>query len=107
MTTTELEQVTRDYILDIYKKEYIGKMHVRKLEPVGYCIELGMSVPEKPIVIYAELEDSKFLKFLREELKSRRFNLVHFGQLKLTYPYDCNPINTSCCDKGCTNRQNG
>ena len=30
MTTIELEQVIRDYILDIYKKEYTGKIYVKK-----------------------------------------------------------------------------
>ena len=38
MTTIELEQVIRDYILDIYKKEYTGKIYVKKLDPVGYYI---------------------------------------------------------------------
>lgn len=96
MTETELEQVTRDYLLDIYKKHYVGKIRVQKLDPIGYSIHLGMSAPEKPLVIYAELEDSEFLKFLRQELKIKRFNLAYYGKLQLTYPYDCNPINTSC-----------
>lgn len=102
MTTTELEQVIRGYILDIYKKEYTGKISIQKLDPVGYCVHLGMSVPEKPLVIYAELEDQKFLKFLRKELVDKRFNLVYYGRLQLTHPYDCYPINKSCnCnDKG-------
>ncbi len=102
MTTIELEQVIRDYIMDIYKKQYIGKIKIQKMDPVGYHIQLGMDRPEQPTVIYAELEDKKFLKFLREELKARRFNLVDFGELRLTYPYDCNPRNTQCgChDKG-------
>lgn len=102
MTTTELEQVIRDYILDIYKKEYTGKINVQKLDPVGYYIHLGMSMPERPLVIYAELEDREFLKFLKKELKDKRLNLIYYGKLQLTYPYDCSPINKSCScnDKG-------
>lgn len=96
MTITELEQVIREYILDIYGKQYIGKIKILELNPVGYSIKLDMGCPEKPLVIYAELEDSKFLKFLKEELKIKRFNLINFGQLQLTYPVDCHPINTSC-----------
>lgn len=103
MTTTELEQVIQQYILDIYHKKYIGKIEIEKLNPVGYSIRLGMDVPERPITIYAELEDTKFLKFLKSELKDRRFNLVRFGKLQLAYRYDCNPRNTSCNDKGCVN----
>jgi len=38
MTTLELEQVIRDYLLDIYKKKYTGKMYITKLNPVGYSI---------------------------------------------------------------------
>lgn len=99
MTTIELEQVIQEYFLDIYHKKYIGKIDIQKLNPVGYSIKFGMGTPEKPITIYAELEDSKFLKFLKSELKDRRFNLVYFGKLQLAYPYDCNPRNTSCnCD---------
>lgn len=102
MTTTELEQVIQDYFWDIYKKRYIGKMDIEKLDPVGYCIRFGLDREFKPLVICAELEDEKFLKFLREELKIKRFNLIYYGELNLTHPYDCNPRNTacSCYDKG-------
>jgi len=67
-----------------------------------------MDRPFKPLVIYAELEDEKFLKFLKDELKTKRFNLIYYGELNLTYPYDCSPRNTACnCnDKGLVNRQN-
>lgn len=102
MTIQDLEQVIQEYFLSIYKKRYIGKLNIQKLDPVGYCIQLGMDHPDKPITIYAELEDSKFLKFLKQELKNKRFNLVYYGQLKLNDYYDCNPINRvcSCNDKG-------
>ena len=83
MTTTELEQVIREYIRTIYKKEYIGKIDIQKIDPQGYSIKLGMLTPERPMTICAELEDKAFLKFLKEELKARRFNLVHYGQLDL------------------------
>lgn len=96
MTTTELEQVIQEYFLSIYHKKYIGKLSIQKLEPVGYCIRFGMDRPFQPLVIYAELEDEEFLKFLKQELKSKRFNLVYYGELNLTYKYDCNPRNTAC-----------
>lgn len=96
MTITELEQVIQEYFLDIYHKKYIGKLYIEKLNPVGYYIKFGIDRPFQPLVIYAELEDNKFLKFLKDELKSKRFNLIYYGQLNLTYPYDCNPRNTSC-----------
>ena len=81
MTRTELEQVIRDYILDIYKKEYKGNIYIKKLNPVGYSIQLELSMRNKPITIYAELEDKPFLKFLKQELKDKRFNLIYYGKL--------------------------
>lgn len=100
MTTTELEQVIREYIRDIYKKEYIGKLWIQKLNPKGYYIKLGLNTPDQPLVIYGEMEDEDFLKFLKRELKDKRFNLVYYGGLQLTYPQDCNPRNTACgCQK--------
>ena len=102
MTRTELEQVIRDYILDIYKKEYKGNIYIKKLNPVGYSIQLELSMRNKPITIYAELEDKAFLKFLKQELKDKRFNLIYYGKLDLINKYDCNPINKpcNCHDKG-------
>lgn len=91
MTIEELEQVTRDCIMNIYKKAYTGKISIEKLDPYGYCIKLGMDTPDQPLVIYAELKDKEFLKFLKAELQSRRFNFVYFGKLSLTYPQlSCN-----------------
>lgn len=96
MTTTELEQVIQDYFLDIYGKCYIGKMSIQKLNPIGYCIRLGMDRTNQPTVIYAELEDKKFLKFLKQQIKDMRLNLIYYGELKLKYHTNCHPINTSC-----------
>lgn len=100
MTTQELEQVILEYIRDIYKKEYIGKIKIEHLNP-GYCVKLGMNTPETPIVIYGELEDKQFLKFLKNDLKSRNFHFSHYGCLKSDYPIDCNPISTVC---GCNDK---
>lgn len=95
MTEQELEQVIREYLLDIYNSEYIGKLKVEKL-PLGYQISLGMNTPECPIVIYAELEDKEFLKFLREELRMRKLNTVFYGKLFKTMPPECNKVNRAC-----------
>lgn len=96
MTTTELEQVIQDYLMDIYHKKYIGKLHIEKLKPKGYYIKFGMDRPFQPLIIYAELNDNDFLKFLKDELKSKRFNHVYYGQLNLTYSNDCNKVNSAC-----------
>lgn len=96
MTNQELEQVIRDQLMDIYNAEYIGKIKITKLNPTGYQIQLGMNTPECPDVIYAELEDNKFLEYLRNELQHRRFNTVFYGKLFKTMPPECNTINKAC-----------
>lgn len=102
MTTTELEQVIRDYFRDFYNKEYLGKIYIQSLNPVGYSIQLELGMRNKPITIYAELDDEPFLKFLKQELRDKRFNLIYYGKLDIRNEYDCNPINRpcSCHDKG-------
>lgn len=102
MKIQEIEQVTLDYIQEIFNKIYTGKIHVTKLDPAGYSIKLGLSTPEQPVTIYAELEDEPFLKFLKEELKGRLYHLIYYGKLDLVNPYDCAPRKTSCAchDKG-------
>ncbi len=96
MTIQALEQVILDYLMDIYHRKYIGKIDIKKLDPIGYCVKLGMQTPDQPITIYAELEDDEFLKFLKQDLKDRRFNLVYFGELQLKYPTDCQPRSRKC-----------
>jgi hypothetical protein len=65
MTTVELEQVIREYIRNIYNKEYLGKLTIEKLTPIGYKISMGLPSQYKPLVIYGEMEDEKFLKYLK------------------------------------------
>lgn len=96
MTEQELEQVTREYMLDIYKAEYIGKMKVEKVQPFGYLIKLGLNTPECPYIIYAELKDKEFLEFLREQLKTMKLHMVFYGKLFKTMPPECNTVNRAC-----------
>ena len=43
--------------MDIYNAKYIGKIWVKKLNPFGYQVSLGLNAPECPHVIYGELKD--------------------------------------------------
>lgn len=96
MTESELEQVILENIMDIYKMEYIGKLKVTKLNPKGYEIKLGMNTPEAPFIIYGELEDEQFLKFLKEELRNRKLDTVFYGICFKTMPLECNQVNRAC-----------
>lgn len=96
MTVQELEQVTLEYIQDMYKAAYIGKIKVEKVNPVGYMIKLGMNTPECPNIIYAELPDKEFLEFLKDELRSMNLHLRFYGKLFKTMPPECNTVNRAC-----------
>lgn len=96
MTNEELEQAIREIFLDIYKAEYLGKIWINKLKPYGYEVKLGLQVPEFPLVIYAELKDEDFLKFFREEIKSRNLIKVYYSTLKKEMFPECNNINRKC-----------
>lgn len=96
MTEQELEQAILEQFRDIYKAEYLGKLKVRKLHPCGYEVQLGMNTPECPDIIYAELEDRKFLEFIKNELKHRRFNTIFYGKLNKTMAPECTLTNKAC-----------
>lgn len=96
MTTSQLEQVIREYIEEFYGMEYIGKIGIKKLNP-GYHIRMGMNVPEKPWIICGMLEDDEFIPFLKQTLRESNFQLRHYGELRKLHP--CIPQNQPCCKK--------
>lgn len=99
MKTTELEQVIRDYLKYLTHQEYIDNIEIQPLSPCGYSVKLYTGVRNKPITIYAELEDKKFLEFLKKELRSRNFHMKFYGEINLRDKYDCTPSGQPCCRK--------
>lgn len=97
MTTQDLEAVILEYMKDIYKADYVGKLQVTK-QNKGFLIELGMNTPEAPIVIYVELTGDKLLKFLKKELRDRNLSPRFFGNISLVYINNCNQTYKKCCD---------
>lgn len=83
---------------DIYKTDYIGKLEVKK-DDRGVLIKLGMQIPEKPVIIYAELEGEKLLKFLKKELRDRDLSPYNYSSIQLVYPASCTNQSRKCCDK--------
>jgi hypothetical protein len=83
MTIIELEQVIRDLFFELYHKCYIGRIQIKKLNPIGYNVRMELGSSDKPTVFHAELEDTEFIKFLRQDLKARNFQLQSFGELTL------------------------
>lgn len=72
MTIQELDQAIRELIRSIYKAEYVGSLKIKELKD-GYDLALGFNHTENPIHIAASLTAVKFLKYVEEELKNRRF----------------------------------
>ena len=96
MQIQDIEQATLEFIKDFYKKEYTGKIEVKKLEPKGYSVTLFLQGRYVPTTFYAELDDDKFLKYLREEIRNKKYHLQWYGELNKREPYSCYPINKSC-----------
>ena len=97
MTPQELEQVIRESITDIYKATYIGKLWVHKIKTGGWKVQFGLHTPDFPLTIYADLDDDKFIKFIKDELRSRRLGSIYFSELNKVYPY--NTTNHNCNDE--------
>lgn len=92
MLIQDIEQATLDFIRTFSKREYIGKIKVEKLIPKGY--EVTLYHQDIPTVFYAELEGEDFLKFLREEIRNKKFHLSKYGKLDKIEP--CHPISKPC-----------
>ena len=78
MTHTELNQVIREYMRELYEMEFIGDIKIEDLDPVGYKIALNFNHSENPVVIIADLPDEEFLPFIKEEIRSRKFQKVKY-----------------------------
>lgn len=95
MQTTDIKQATLEFIKTFCKKEYIGKIEVEKLNPQGFSVTLFPQGIYVPTVFYAEVDDKKFLKYLREEIRNKKYHLQWYGELNKREPDYC-PINKSC-----------
>ena len=98
MTTHLIEPVILEAVMDIYHKKYVGKLKVNKLTN-GYQLLLWLNKQETPISISADLDAEKFIKYIKEELRSRRYNEVKY-YTGYKYDPDTCELNKSCNDKG-------
>lgn len=96
MLIQDIEQVTRDFIKMFSNKEYTGTITVNKLNPIGYEVILYQQGTYVPMVFYAELEGNDFIKFLREEIRAKKFHLSQYGQLNKIEPTTCVPTSKAC-----------
>lgn len=78
MTLTELEVAIGDFFKELYKAEYVGKMKLEVLPIGGYKLTLALNNVERPVIFSYEGDEKKFLKFVREELRSRHWGDMHY-----------------------------
>ena len=78
MTHTELNQVIREYMRELYEMEFVGEIKIEDLDPVGYKVAFNLNHSENPVVIIADLPDAEFLPFIKEEIRSRKFQKVKY-----------------------------
>ncbi len=96
MSIQDIEQATLEFIRVFYNLNYTGKIEVDKLDPVGFSVTLFPQGQYVPVVFYAELDDNKFLKYLKEEIRNRKYHLQWYGELNKREKDLCCPINKSC-----------
>ena len=63
---------------ELYEMEFIGDIKIEDLDPVGYKVAFNLNHSKNPVVIIADLPDEKFLPFIKEEIRSRKFHRVHY-----------------------------
>ena len=97
----ELKQKLIQIIQEVYRKIYIGKLQVERLNPVGLVVKLGLNIDEKPITIAADLDDDRFLDFFRKEIREKRLDETKYFIGDQLLPYD-----ECSLPKGCSNRCN-
>jgi hypothetical protein len=63
---------------ELYEMEFIGDIKIEDLDPVGYKVAFNFNHSENPVVIIADLPDEEFLPFIKEEIRSRKFQKVKY-----------------------------
>lgn len=81
MHIRDIELQIRELILELYGKQYIGKLEIEPLDTKGYCVTFRMQDTNLPITICAELEDEEFFKYLKQELKDMQLHRVTYSTL--------------------------
>lgn len=101
-TIDELKQDILNAFKEIYKVEYVSTIQIKKLEPKGYSVRLGIPNDYKPLYITLEVSDEKFPKLFRKELRDRQMQLVDFFEGQRVIGDECmEEFDTRC---GCHKR---
>lgn len=70
----------------IYEAEFIGRIKIEDLDPVGYKFSFYLDNSEYPFVLITDLPDEKALNYVKEELRrSKLVKTKYFRTIKI-YP---------------------
>ena len=97
MTLAEIKQAILDIFMEVYEVKYVGTLEIKRIEPIGLIVRLGIMNDWKPMYISAELDDVQFLEYFKRELYDRNLDMVEFFKGVKNYPDDCiQQIDTRC-----------
>lgn len=78
----ELEEKIHDYIKNLYKKEFIGLLQVKKINDI-YELTLGIPVEDIPTKISLQTDsEEEFLEYVCDELKKRNYIRTQYFTVK-------------------------
>lgn len=85
MTHTELNQVIREYMRELYEMEFVGDIKIESLDPIGYKVSIYTTRgSEHPVVLIADLQEEQFLQYIKEELRSKKLHKTkYFSAVKI------------------------
>jgi len=82
MRQQELEKKIADYILEIYKAEYIGLLNVFKDDDI-YSLHIGIPSYMMPTKLSGQFDnDNQFLDYIYEELRKRNYMRIYFYKVE-------------------------
>lgn len=84
MDEQELEKKIHDYIRNLYKAEYKGRLGV-SLNNGVYSLCLGIPSYDRPTYISLQTDsEQEFLDYICDELKNRNYLRIYFYSIKRT-----------------------
>lgn len=82
MSNKELEKKILDYIVEIYKANYTGKLEVTNKNGI-YVLKLGVPSADIPTNISLQTDNAEeFLEYIKKELRDRGYMRVYFYRIQ-------------------------
>ena len=70
----------------IYQAEFIGRIKIEDLDPVGYKVSFYLDNPEVPFTLIADLPSEEFLEYVKKELRKSKLVKTKYYKTVKIYP---------------------